>query len=307
MSHDANLLKCNGGHIEITKFWALSLLRRMGFVKRRSTTKCKISVADFKENKAQFLYDIQVITTIDDIPPELVINWDHTGINYVPVYNWTMAAVGSKCVEICGVDDKRQITAVFTGTLNGHFLPPQLIYQGKTTKCLPTVSFPQTWHVTHTPNHWANEVTTVAYINKILLPYITSIHECKGVTSSALVIFDRFKGQCTPRILSLLSSNNIHIAVVPGNCTIRLQPLDVSVNKSVKEFIRGKFQQWYSDQIRKCIDGGIKDKVVDLKLSIVKPLGAQWLKEAYDYMLQHPDIIVNGFRGSGILGSITSM
>ena len=208
MSHDANLLKCNGGHIEITKFWALSLLQRMGFVKRRSTTKCKISVADVEEKKAQFLYDIQVITTIDDIPPELVINWDNTGINYVPISNWTMAAVGSKRVEICGVDDKRQITPVFAGTLNGHFLPPQLIYQGKTTKCLLTVSFPQTWHVTHTSNHWANEVTTEAYINEILLPYITSIRECKGVTSSALVIFDRFKGQCTPLILSLLSSNN---------------------------------------------------------------------------------------------------
>ena len=77
--------------------------------------------------------------------------------------------------------------------------------------------------------------------------------------------------------------------MVPGNCTYRLKPLDVSVNKSVKEFTRGKFQQWYSDQIRKSIDGGMEDKVVDLKLSIVKPLGAQWLKEAYDYMLQHPD------------------
>ena len=133
MSHDVNLLECNGGHIEITKFWALSLLQWMGFVKRRSTTKCKTSVADFEEKKAQFLYDIQVITTIDYIPSELLINWAHTGINYVPFSNWTMATVGSKCVEICGVDDKRQITAVFAGT---HFLPPQLMYQGKTTKCL---------------------------------------------------------------------------------------------------------------------------------------------------------------------------
>ena len=61
------------------------------------------------------------------------------------------------------------------------------------------------------------------------------------------------------------------------------------------------------DQIHKSIDGGMDDKVVDLKLGIVKPLGAQWLKEAYDYMLQNPDIIFNGFHESGILGSITSM
>ena len=46
---------------------------------------------------------------------------------------------GSKRVEIAGIDDKRQITAVFAGTLVGDFLPPQLIYQGKTKKSLPSV------------------------------------------------------------------------------------------------------------------------------------------------------------------------
>ena len=61
-----------------------------------------------------------------------------------------------------------------------------------------------------------------------------------------LVIFDRFKGQCTEKILSLLYDNNIRLAIVPGNCTDRLQPLDVSVNKSVKEYLRRQFQEWYS-------------------------------------------------------------
>ena len=34
-------------------------------------------------------------------------------MHYVPVSSWTMAKEGSKRVEICGMDDKRQITAVF--------------------------------------------------------------------------------------------------------------------------------------------------------------------------------------------------
>ena len=216
-SRDTNLLKCNGGHIDVTKYWALSLLERMGFVKRKSTTKCKVSIADFEEKKAQFLFDIDVIVSMEDIPPQLIINWDHTGLNYIPVSNWTMAKEGSKRVEIFGVQDKRQITAVFAGTMSGHFLPPQLIYSGKTAKCLPTVTFPNTWHVTYTHNHWANEATTEAYINKILVPYVKSVREKTKVNTPALVIFDRFKGQCTPRILSLLSSNNFLVAVVPGN------------------------------------------------------------------------------------------
>ena len=164
----------------------------------------------------------------------------------------------------------------------------------------PKVVFPESWHVTFTQNHWANEKTTIDYLNMILLPYIEEKRKALSVTAPALVIFDRFKGQCTEAVLSLLEKNNILIAVVPGNCTDQLQPLDISVNKPAKEFLRGKFQTWYSDQICQTMKEGVAEKSIDLKMSIVKPLGAQWLIELYNYMKSKPEIIVNGFHGSGI-------
>ncbi len=127
---------------------------------------------NFESYKKQFLFEIQTIVEMEEIPPSLIINWDHTGLNYIPVSKWTMAEEGSKRVEIIGLDDKRQITAVFGSTMAGDFLPPQLIYTGKTWKCLPTVKFEDSWHVTCTPNHWANEQTTRDYIMKILVPYV---------------------------------------------------------------------------------------------------------------------------------------
>ena len=95
----------------------------------------------------------------EEVPPNLVINWDQTAIKYVPVSNWTFEAKGSKRVEIRGVDYKRQITALLAGTLTGTFLPPQLIYKGKTSACLTAFHFPKTWDITHNDNHWANETT----------------------------------------------------------------------------------------------------------------------------------------------------
>ena len=81
-----------GGHIVCGKHWAKHLLKRMGYVKRRASTKAKVSVSDFEECKSQFLFDIQTMVEMEEIPNETVINWDHTGIDYVPVSNWTMAA-----------------------------------------------------------------------------------------------------------------------------------------------------------------------------------------------------------------------
>ena len=40
---------------------------------------------------------------------------------------------------------------------------------------------------------------------------------------------------------------------------------------------------------------------VDLSLSVVKPLGAMWLMDAYEYIKSKASIIINGFRGTGIL------
>ena len=39
---------------------------------------------------------------------------------------------------------------------------------------------------------------------------------------------------------------------------------------------------------------------VDLRLSVVKPLGAKWMIELFDHFKQHPEIIRNVFSAAGI-------
>ena len=68
---------------------------------------------------------------------ELVLNWDQTCLNIVPVGKWTLEKAGSNRVEIVAQDDKRQITATFTNTLSGAFLPIQILYNGKTPRSHP--------------------------------------------------------------------------------------------------------------------------------------------------------------------------
>ena len=128
----------------------------MGYVKCRASTKAKVSIQDFNAVKMQFLLDIQANVEMEEIPHDLVINWDQIGIHYVPVGTWTMEKEGAKMVEITAMDDIQQITAVFSGSLSGGFLPPQLICKGTTRRCLPTIDFPRGWHITKSPNHWAN-------------------------------------------------------------------------------------------------------------------------------------------------------
>jgi len=178
---------------------------------------------------------------MEDVPAELVINWDQTGLKDVPVPDWTFEEKGSKRVEIVGLNDKRQITVLLTCTLTGKLLPtPDFIYGGKTPACLPKRAGPEGWYLCYTENHWSNEETMIAYLHNILLPHVVttcrdlklfSMHPC-------LVIFDQSKAQMTEWFLKALEDNNILVAEVPVNCTDRLQQLDLSVNKPIKSHIK---------------------------------------------------------------------
>ena len=294
------LLECNGGYVVLRKSWAKYLLGKMNFVKRKATTKKpKFSVLHFEELKSQYLMDIKAIVTMQDIPDDMIVNWDQTAIKYIPLSNWTMDKEGSKRVEVAGIDDKCQITATFAASLSGQFLPVQLVYEGKTTKCHPTVEFPEGWNITHTQNHWCNEETMIIYIESVIIPYMTKKRRQLGL-DTGLVILDEFKAQTTSTVLKLLQSNDLMYIIVPPNCTDRLQPLDASVNRAAKQFLRSKFENWYADGIVAQKNAGMDIEPVDMKLSIVKPIAAKWMIDLYYYLIANPQIIKNGFKHVGI-------
>ena len=41
--------------------------------------------------------------------------------------------------------------------------------------------------------------------------------------------------------------------------------------------------------------------VVDTKMSIMKPIGASWLKSVYAYLQENQTLVENGFRAAGII------
>ena len=224
-----------GGHISLCKSWAHLLLGRMGYVQRKATTsKSKYTAQNFSEVKQTFLNDLNAIITMEEIPPELVLNWDQTGVKYVPVNSWTMDKRGSKRVKLVGLQDKRQITAVLCGSVVGDFLPVQLIYKGKTNWCHPTFDFPSGWDITHLEKHWSTETTMLQYIDNIIGPYVDRIQQLFNHEKPAVVVMDNFKGQVTPAIFECLEEYNIYCCLLPPNTTDRLQPMDLAVNKPIK-------------------------------------------------------------------------
>ena len=212
---------------------------------------------------------------------------------------------GAGRVEIARYGDKRMITATFAATLSGKFLPMQILYSGKTGRCHPNHQFPTEFSIYHNPNYWANEECALRFIEKIILPNVKTTREkLSKPNQKAMVIFDVFKGQTTAAVCNLLEENDIVYVTIPNGCTDKLQPLDVSVNRSAKSYLRDKFSTWYVEQVNLQLSGGkqASDVQVDMRLSVMKELSAKWLEGLYD-RLRASDI-VNGFKEAGIKEAI---
>ena len=106
------------------------------------------------------------------IPDDLIINFDHTPLPYVVTAISTLNEKGAKSVPLQG-KGKKQITGTFAVSMTGDFLPMQLIYEGKTPRCLPKdVEFPKEFDVTFIPNHWSNEEKSKKLLDNVIFPHL---------------------------------------------------------------------------------------------------------------------------------------
>ena len=295
---------------DMPRTWVQSIYRRMGYTRRAATTsRPPVPQRLYDECRREFLNDIKEKMTLYSIPPELVLNSDQTSSSYVSVGKSTMHDCGANSVPIQGLKDKRNITLTFVVSLSGEFLPMQIIYAGKSKASLPRgFIFPKGFSLSQNPQHWSNETETLKLIDEIINPYVINKRKDLGLASTqkALVIWDVFKGQMTNVVKQKLELLDMELVAVPANMTHFFQPLDLTVNGAAKSFAKKEFITYYSAQVQQQIEGGtnLEDINVDLRLSVIKPLQAQWLVNMYNFFTQPngKKVILKGWKKAGIAG-----
>ena len=239
-----------------------------------TTSRPPVPCGMYEECRRDFLGDILYCIKEHSIPPALVLNADQTPSSYVSVEKQTMASCGANSVPIKGISDKRNIILTFVLILDGHFLPMQIIYSGKTKASLPcSIQFPEGFSLAYNQEHWSNEATTIKLIDEIVHPYLVKKRkELKLVpTHKALMIWDMFKGQMTDTVKRRMESLCIELIAVPANMTHFFQSLDLTVNGAAKKYTKKEFVTYYSSSVQEQLTNGknYEDIEVDLKLSII--------------------------------------
>ena len=107
-------------------------------------------------------------------------------------------------------------------------------------------------------------------------------------------MMDTFSAHCTDEIISLLSAHHSSVALIPGGCTSKLQPLDVSLNKPFKHVCRQEFQNYCRSQL-----STISDSADRLKTASKQEI-CQWTIKAQNHLSAHPEMVIKSFKVTGI-------
>lgn len=173
-----HLLKMNGGKYNFGESWARKFCKRWNLVQRKVTTKMRERPEDLEEKKEEFIRVAAEIFRRYDIPQDLVINCDETGVLFVPRAKFTLANKGTKRVRAIGVgSDKAQFTATIAVTESGTVLHTQLIFGGTTDRCHPGGTYGQQYEellFDHSSTHWQTPQTYLRYLQEIIIPYKNS-------------------------------------------------------------------------------------------------------------------------------------
>ena len=86
------------------------------------------------------------------------------------------------------------------------------------------------------------------------------------------------------------------------NMTNLFQPLDITVNRYAKRYIRNLYSAYYTGEVCKQLDCSVApcEVKINLKLSKLKPMHADWLFQLYNDMQSRPELIKKGFDKAGI-------
>ena len=203
--------------------WLDLFLKRHSFSLRKLNEKAAFQTEEFRavsDKSKQAAYEIIKANKID---PSMIINMDESPFywEYLPkkvvVPKMQKNASGWKRNF-----HNHRSTLTLAVAANGAMLRPGLVVKEKkpyVLKCENDINL----LVQHSENGWANEVTIIEWLQKILLPYVK--------TQNCLLIWDTYEAHISNNVLSFLNKHkNIKVHTIVGGMTSTDQPLDISVN-----------------------------------------------------------------------------
>lgn len=244
-ARDGSRFKCSDSFVR--KY----LRDTMGWSERRTTRAAQKLPPDHEKILYNaFLREAYVIRD-HGIPAELRVNTDQTQLIYQLGTKKTWNQKGVSQVPALGMDEKRAFTLVPSISASGELLPMQAIYGGKTAVSCPNGKADRYAEAkklgcqflpSKTDTYWSTHETMHSLVNDVIAPYFEGKKKKLGLPSSQRSIWkiDCWSVHKSESFRNWMKKHHptIIIIFVPGGCTGLWQPLDVGLQRIMKQSMK---------------------------------------------------------------------
>ncbi|KAK0145935.1 Pogo transposable element with ZNF domain [Merluccius polli] len=184
-------------------------------------------------------------------------------------------------LQLYGRSESRWCDVVLSGLADGTFLKPALFFKGPQL-CLPH-DFPDNVLLEARPEGFTDQQRLQLWFNKVWRPHV---ERGRGFS---LLLMDKHRGHEGAEFHAALEGYSTHSAIIPIGCSTHLQPLDICITPSVREFLQARWSQ-----LAEAAGGGLEAEPGGggwLGLEKLALTLACWLSEVASTLDQMPSVL----------------
>ena len=265
------------------------ILRAHGIVIRAKTHEAQTHPREKMEEAKQFVQSVLPLVRQSCRDKNFIVNMDQTPVFFSMTPNSTLETLGARSINIrASSGSTMRVTLAVFVTANGETLPSYMIFKGKANGRInreftdDSYQYPKDCSFNVQPKAWMDERCCLDWVDRIVKPWASKAPE--GIIP--LMFLDSYKCHLQQSVRNAIEDLGVEVEYIPGGCTSLCQPVDVGINKPLKNRIRASWEQFMLEE--------------GLAQSVTKPPSRATIAKWCDLAIKEldGDIVRNAWRHS---------
>jgi len=268
------------------KKWFKLFMKRNPSIAKRTVEKVtksrslvtKTHILNWFNNVQDFLIENNLMDILEN--PSRIFNTDESGFMLCPKGEKVLSMRGEKNVyEVCGNNDKQQITVLVNISADGVVAPTMLVFSGKRMPKGIAKTIPSDWSMAVSDKGWITGETFFEYVANVFYPWLIE----KKIQLPVILFLDGHVSHLTYHLSMFCKDKGIHIIAFYPNSTHIQQPLDVAIFGPLKKEWAKEVHDWRmksEDSLTKYDFAPLLNQVINTRLT--------------------KETVKNGFRTTGL-------
>ncbi|NWX50861.1 POGZ protein, partial [Steatornis caripensis] len=267
------------GGFKISYEWAVRFMLRHNLSTHTRRAVAHPLPKDVEDNASCFIEFVQRQIHTQDLPLSMIAAIDEISLFLD--------------MEVLSSDDRKENALQTVGTgepwcdvvltilADGSVLPTLVFYRGHVQQ---PANVPETIVLETKENGYSDDEVMELWSSRVWQKHT----ECQN--SKGMLVLDCHRTHLSEEVLSLLSASSTLPAVVPAGCSSKIQPLDVCIKRTVKNFLHKKWKEQAKEMADSTCDS-------DILLQLV----LCWLAEVLEVISDSPELVQQSFLVASVL------